>query len=494
MYDFETFLKEQDELIKLGQGQKVQLSLKKLLHKVQIPREFRWRIAYIARRVGMSYTSLRILHSVLRPEKPLREPASDKERLQYAAALISIGVTFEAKKLLEENDAHAEPETLLYKAFSCFTHWDYQSSLPYLEKFISSPHISDYQKLMGKINLASALVSTNQFQSAQALSQEIFIETKEKNLVLLNAYSLEIRSEAELWLGDYKKSFQSLKEAESALEKTGVIGSLWVKKWQAVCWLFENKKEAGLGLLDSTKKLALQQGDWETVRDCDLFTSLFNKDNELYYSIYFGTPFKGYRKRIRDIFHANGIYFPIPPSYELTLKAGDKKIILDPRQLPKNIFLKPGQLEHKLLILLTEDLYKPVRIAQLHEGLYKNQYFNPVTSPRKIHELVRRSRRPLEKLGLQIESHKSGYKLLAQKPLALKMKLELPDDLSREDILLNQFLNQLSNPTFQRKDLEKILQISPRTAQRIISWALDKQKIFFQGKGKGITYQFKKSA
>lgn len=505
MSDYEIFLKEQDLLIRAGHGHQVRLNLKKLLHKKKAPRQYRGQIAQLARRVGLYYTTLRILHSIVRPIKKSDVPATDTEKLQYAAALIAVGATSEAQSWLLQINEAIEPQVLLYQAINCFTTWSYEQALPYLEKYINTK-IDDYQKLMGQINLASALVATRNFEKALQLCKVIGDETKTKKMVLLNAYSLEIRSEAELWLGQHKNCEATLARAEKALAKSGVKAAIWLKKWKAISLLFNHKLKKGFQLLAETRKQAFTDSDWETLRECDLFQSLFSKDENLFCQVYFGTPFLSYRERIQDIFADQNIFYTVPDNYLLKLKTHSinnehtptgktdtdtHAFEIDPTAMNSQSVLKPGQLEHRLLCTLTEDFYRPYRLAHLHECLYPQQYFNPITSPRKIHELVRRARAPLNDLGLTIESHKSGYKLTATKNILLKVHAKNSPPVAREHYLWREFKSKINKVMFKRHDLENVLGLSTRSAQRIINWAINENLITSEGHGKAISYSMK---
>jgi len=53
-------------------------------------------------------------------------------------------------------DSKKVKQSLLYRAFALFAHWDYAKAVEPLELFVKEKDISDYDRLVGKLNLGSA--------------------------------------------------------------------------------------------------------------------------------------------------------------------------------------------------------------------------------------------------------------------------------------------------------------------------------------------------
>ena len=83
---------------------------------------------------------------------------SDQELIEYAGSLIEVGCLQEAFGYLERVDTKKFPEALLIRSFGLFANWDYVHAIPLLEQYIDNSKISDYQKLVGKINLAASMI------------------------------------------------------------------------------------------------------------------------------------------------------------------------------------------------------------------------------------------------------------------------------------------------------------------------------------------------
>src|SRR5262249_52584108 len=96
------------------------------------PREYRVKLAVLARRAGKPNLALRILAPIVRPERKLLFVPTDLEKAEYAATLSRIGAVDEALSLLNSLDGTKLPEVSAYKSLALVSHWRYAETIPLL--------------------------------------------------------------------------------------------------------------------------------------------------------------------------------------------------------------------------------------------------------------------------------------------------------------------------------------------------------------------------
>src|SRR5262249_5493625 len=149
------------------------------------------------------------------PKQPVR--ATEKERVEYAAALVRVGATMEAIELLRTCDAKQTPEVSLYLAYAHVTQWDYAASIPLLAKYL--PHAPDlYQAIVVKLNLAAALVHERHHDPAQHLLSELEAETRSERLESLYGNTLERLAELAIDRRRTAEAERYLDRAEKAVQ------------------------------------------------------------------------------------------------------------------------------------------------------------------------------------------------------------------------------------------------------------------------------------
>ena len=156
-----------NELIVSGHGAEARRLLRSLVEK-KVPRAERLSLATLARRSNLHGVALRPLNPVVRPTGKRRRSLTDKEKAEYAASLSYIGAAPEALAILRTVNADGVPESLLYQAFAHFSQWDYAAPIPLLRKYLQSSLITDYQRLIGKVNLLAASLRNGMAMSSDS--------------------------------------------------------------------------------------------------------------------------------------------------------------------------------------------------------------------------------------------------------------------------------------------------------------------------------------
>ena len=201
---------------------------------------------------------------------------------------------------------------------------------------------------------------------------------------------------------------------------------LYVMQWKAILSILKNPADAeAVSRLRAVRAEALQKQYWESVRDCDRFEATSQGNESLMQQVYFGTPFPSFRRRLLEDF-ARSTVLPSEYMWRLKSEAGTGPVfdfLVAEGDTPRQK-LRAGLLMHRLLIVLSKDFYKPVRVAVLHHELHPEEFYNPVTSPPRVYEVVRRLREwfARRKLPLDIEQKSGFYALVATAPVSIRLR------------------------------------------------------------------------
>lgn len=483
---FEILINDINDLVEKGKIRVVGQRLNGLRF-ASLPRKSRHRLARLARRAGLFPVSIRILNPIVRPPPKSPREATDEEKAEYAASLVKIGASSEALDILMRLDAKLTPEKLLYEAYALITQWNYLDSIPLLVDYINSEGIEEHQKIIGRINLAAAYVHERIRPQAIEALKALRVETKKLSYRQLYGSVLELSAQDAIFHRQWREARIYLDQAGQIFRQTGTLYEFYVSKWRAILEACRTKKS--FNPLKAIRERACQLKNWETVRDCDFYLALCGRDEDLFFHVYFGTLFESYQKRIlQDYSHP--VKLPDsymwkdslkPPTHILNLTTGD----LDNSKL----FLKPGQLLFRLANILCSDFYRPFRVAFLHSLLYPEEYFNPQTSPAKIHEAVKRFKKWLgkHKLPYEIVETSGAYQLRVGKGGAIRVSGKAMDS---QTILLSKLKSKWPGRAFSTKEACLVLKVSSRTASRIIKRAQKEGKLNKTGDSSSTRYRF----
>lgn len=405
----------------------------------------------------------------------------------YAAALLGVGATEEARSLLKTQQN--SPPALLSYALSFFSTWDYEKSIPILKKYLKI-QTDEYMLLVGRINLVAAYIGKGDYEIGQNLLlnlQKDIIKNPKASVLYGNTF--EIQSQIDIENKDYIKAQNSLDNAKEIFKDQLTRYSLYVNKWQAVAQLalqpdsllFQNQ------LLD-VKKQALTLRNWETLRDCDFQLARFTENDVLLQRNLVGTPFVGYHRRIKHLYglevNTAKPFFYNPESDQNLISTADLDLTSPPQELmsSKNCL--------NLLNLLTRDFYRPARIGVLHAALFPAEYFNPFTSPQRIRNTILRLNQINRELqtGLSVEVKHGDVFLRIERQVAIKLffKASLFD---KENEFLKFIKRYFKGKYFTARDVCAALKISLRQAQNILKTGIEKKTIERIAKGRSTIYR-----
>ncbi len=445
-------------------------------------------IANIARRINQPGLALRILGPYVRPTDLHQGAATAVEKIEYAEALRRVGAIDEAWLLLQEVDEDQNPQASIYKTFCLFNQWKYQEAIPVLNKYLARTDLEDYARCVGEINLAAALIQVGSLAEAEILLSRIRESSQKAGFILLYGNSLELSAQLLILRKDFDAALDILQLAAEPLKGSGKIFSLFVEKWTAIAESMKQNR-CTPSLLEVFAK-AKQAMHWESVRDCDLFIALLNRDQAGLQKVYFGTPFESFRQRI---LHFDGASFQMPKTYVWSSGASPSQLLnlatgrLEGR---KSGHLPTGQALHRFLILLCRDMYRPLSTFSAFGKLFPGEFMNAQTSANRIHQIVKRCREWImhENLDLRIEETDGGYQLFVGEKTGVILPCEImPLDSSEIEWLL--LKTQVGPHFFNIQQAQVAVSGSASKTLRLLRWALEQGRVQKVGKGPSTMYQ-----
>lgn len=491
---------ELERLIRTGNLDSARRLLRSIAWK-RVRGEDRLAYANLARRAEMVPLALRILSHVRPiPSDGIRRrpnPVSDAEKIEYAACLRSAGVTGEAERLLSEVDPGKYPEATFQLAICRITRWDYQAAVPLLRDSISRFMEGSYSRRVGQINLLEALIHEGRGEEARELIRELREAVDPKQNSLAHLQILELSAQLEILPGgNPEEAVRILGRAEQALgcaRQSRYL--LQVRKWMAIARsLRDGRVDPDLPRI---AKEANRLGQWETARDCEFYQARVSSDRALLIRLWFGTPHESYRRRILD---SLGPGARLPAWWDWA--GSGSKIHPGSRifELARGELLDgggafgPGQACHRLLILLSQDFYKPVPLLVLFSGLFPRESFHPDFSPNRVHQVLKRLRRWCveQRVPLAIEGVAGGYRLRFEGAIQIRVPaVRLP--LAQKDLELTRLLSLLGREEFEAREAVRASGHSRSKTHRLLQWAVREGRLEFEGWGAAARYRISRS-
>lgn len=488
----ERLIRQLDEWIRAGEGRKakeVMLGMKTFT----LPRSLQADMASLARRLNLDSLALQILNRIVRPAQPIHPQASQKEKLIYASILVKIGAYREAFQLFDEIDRHSYPEVLLFTSFANFRSWKYKSSEPLLQQYIRSPQITEYQRLIGQLNLAAVYVAIRDHERGTLLLKEIMEQARAQNNNLVYGNALELKAQQLIHSKSYAAALDVLKVARDYIGSAANIYEFFMRKWVAVAKLLQDSEQPqNIRDVQKIRREAIQWSHWETVRECDLHIAMAVAHRELAEKVYFATPYRAYRKLIKE-----NCNFNLRTSGQMSLQLDTRADlnsgpILDLRTAQsKPSLFKPGSQGHKLFGQLVYDIYRPLRQGDLFGNIFPNEYFDPFSSPQRLAKCIHRLRQSFREVNapLKVEWEKGFLHLQATAPWRILVRLDRRSK-TRVESQIEVVKSHWSHQSFTSRQAAQVLNVSPRQVVKILRAADQRGELTMTGRGKAIRYRF----
>lgn len=389
-----------DLLIREGQGRRARHELLKLnfsdLHRHHLATT-----ANLFRRVGLNSLGLKILNPIIRPPSSQKIPQPTQAELtEYGALLINLGVFHEGLSVLNSVDTNQSPSALLFKAFGLFNQWNYEDARPLLEAYIKNPTLNEYQRQIGVLNLMAVFVETWNFKLFDDGFKNLsdYLLKNDYKLLLGNLY--EIKAQRDFFDGNLNEAKKSLDKSAQFLTEVEALTLFLIKKWAYIFNLSDQTvtDEKTYSKLCSE---AILEGFSEGVRDLDFYRFTKAANPSALNSLYWGTPFAAYRKKIlrynkQTSFISERILWQPGKNHSLSCaeKNLNPSLIINPIQDSE---LQKSPLLMKLFYILSQDFYRKPKAPEIYSLLFPENYYNPISSPETIKQLVLRLRRLLVK-------------------------------------------------------------------------------------------------
>lgn len=463
---------------------------KKLLSAIDFPEKqgpYRCSFAALARRLHLPMEALRILNPVVRPTGRRKAVPTPNELVEYAANLIKIGGAKEASDILSSEDVSDLNAALLYSAFAKFAVWDYADAIPILERYVSREE-SPYQILVGNVNLSAAYVFEKDHRAEALLLQNVEQAAQNGHQLLL-ANSLMLSAQWQIDRGHWEKAEALLRRAEETISPSEGLDPFLIFKWKGILELYRsegNERSA----IDEARRLATSKKHYETLRSLDYHEAVVTKSRALVQKLYFGTPHPNFRRRLMA---DTGTSLELPAKYDWGSPGAEN--VLDVRSgsfEPTGVRLKPSQAFYRLLSILSSDLYRPIRMASLHAALYPGEFFNPHSSPGRLHQSLNRLRKWLShyRIGIHIVEANGFYSLAYPNGL---IRLSRPEEkVGGDAVLLEQIRSNLNLDSFTAKEIEETLGMSRSSSLRFLKRAYANGELRSTGKGKSCRYSLRR--
>lgn len=461
---------------------------------LKINREWAEKFADIAVRAHAPLFALKSLHRFIFPENTFSEPATISEKMTYARALYHLSAVDDAIEILSSLDAKLEPEVLFLRACAHIFNWNYDAAILDLKSYLNSNRITPYRRIVGQVNLVASLISIQDFTTANFLLDEIQNECRTHSYHLLLGNSYELRSQIEIFKGNYSEALVTLKIAESFLKTQGALYALYIKKWQAVAHCLQSPTPDNLAQLDLVKQKATELSHWSTLRECDLFQAIATHNELLLRKIIMGTASEMYRQRARKLFKTDVIF---RGHFDLKLLGPQTENYPEYRFNPHQkqagraaLYEKP--LLYKLFEALTTDFYQPSHISLLFKKVYPSEKFNPFTSPARVLQLLRRLDSWLleNKVPLKVRFKKSEFCLKALCHVSIHIQRGKKfSQCSAKNLQLEDLRNAIKEKSLSVDKIGKILNISDTSVRRLVAQGILTGEIKKLGSGRATLYQ-----
>lgn len=481
---------EFDQQIKNGNSNGVYLVCKKI-NSTEIPRSLVIDYAEVARRIGKPHLIIRWLRPIIRSEKILNLNPTYKEQSAYAQGLIRIGAFNEAESLIAQilklPECKSDPQIHFTQASLNINQWRYKSAIPHLKKHLSTPSVNSYSKIVSQLNLCSSLVGLGKHNTAwkEILKLEKKLKNTQYNLIKGNL--AEIKSQVLFFLGQYSEARLSLHLASQLLQRADERSLNYVEKWNLLIDLKQTKDNSTINIiLEKLLKLrekSVALGDWESVRDIEFQTALNKNDIPGILKVYWGSRFESYKKRILSTYLSE-YKVQLDPGVSFIFKFENINLQDEKKLLPfKNteiydlVKLAPTKSLKKLFYFLSVELYKPLQLTEISDYLYPNEYYNPITTPAKIHRLIANAREwlSIQKIPVEISIFKNGVKLKFIKSCNIIIHKNMNDRKLENQIEIKEELKNKEN--FSAHDFAVIYGIADRTARSYLQTLLKKKVI-----------------
>ncbi len=480
MIDFAKLIAECDDQIRSGHRQQVYVRFSKI-NTAKVPREWRLPLAKLCRRAGLYSRGLTLLSANVNPiYNPSGASVQANEVAEYGVLLLRAGAANEAAKLLVSVDTSKAPEALLYRSFLHFSRFEFTIAIALLERYLKEP-IDSYARHVGRANLGFALAGAGLGAEAKDCLEETL--NSDETSLRLKSHCHSIRAKVHLHERDFNAARNDLDAADRLKTSLSTHDRTDTLKWRA---FLESLETGSTEPVNRFREHAILVNDYDGIREADLYSLRVKFNNVLFKHLVFGSPFEEFRRQICLEFDQS----PDQKTYILGPKASRRFDLLTGKIDGENS-LAPGRKCHQLIDILLRDFYSPLRIAGLFSELFPTEHFDVASSPLRVRQLIRRTRRWLEseRIPVSIHEQRTYYSLRINGDFSFRV----PFLRHQVDFMSLHFesLVDAFKPSgeFTAKEARLRVGLSRTTIQRLVNWGLESGRLQRVGVGNHTFYR-----
>lgn len=449
-------LKMKQRIEELLAGYKLQeaIELLRSLEIEAIPLRLRSDFAQLARRAHLYKEAIKILQDKIYGVSQVET----KDILEYASSLRKLGMVHQCLELLKRAPSHKEK--LLHEAY-CYVHlWEYEKASYAFSGFLHQEGLTQRDVLVAKLNLIACFVYMGDGTAAMDLLHSIESHCRRDfHQFYLNC--LELRGQIYLQQGEYQHAMNVLTEASVLAGKEKGTTTLFIEKWKLIAQASIQNTANLPHDFAVFKKRVRAQGHWETLRDVDYHLAKLTGNDALANYVYFGTPFDSFKRRVAS----SGAHLQKVFTWS---QGSEIRHHLDPMDTRLEV-VPFGLIQHRLLLVLLSDFYRPWSIARIFDSLFPNEIYDVDSSPKRIYALIKKIQDSLTQLQwpYELQSTVHGYRLRLKDGGSLSIYERMNFD-SHEQILHYALLQKYRLPEFTPKILSQTLEVSAHKAYRWI--------------------------
>lgn len=427
---FKAEFSEIDSLIKTAQWRKAQKALVDLKRK-KLPREILVDFAALCRRANYPGLGISALHPIIYSNsKKLDATVTAAEKVEYAYCLIRVGANQEARHLLSDPLLQGSAEIVAILATLHVKDWNYPAAIPLFCRFLQVPEISEYSRRTGQLNLASCLLFEGKVSEAQALTNEVLASELFMGHAVFAGTALRLAGTVAFELGEYENAIALFEKAYDKFPEINLVDRFLTRKWMGITrYVLSDGDKPSKDQIQALYREAAAWKNWESIRDLDFYIACHRKDEKKLAHLFYGTPYRSYKKKIEERFTD----LTIPASYEWRLrKSQTPKTKTKPKGKPKKVAMvdwtqaksKPPEPIQCLLSILTSDFYRPFGLVELFEKLFQGEFYQSEKSEKSVYQLVLRAQKWLKKTKtpLTVEYNNDGVQLKEVSPCSILVK------------------------------------------------------------------------
>lgn len=483
-------LNEVEEFIETGKIQSAIKALSKITVQ-DVPEKSILRLNDLLLRTGRLKASLRLLSFHLKTSSVHLRP---KLQARYALSLMQIGAHHEGRRIFSKLNFSEVPEANLYFAMGLGLNWQFSEAIPYLEKYLQRPDLTEQQRVVGETNLAQALVATSQYERGQDLVSRLVPIARKENLFTILAQLFDLQAQIFFAHKHYDKCFAFLSNAKEIFGSEYSKHSLSIEIARCLCsYALDPRSEVAKAELARLRQRAVDLERSALVREIDFQCAIIEKNMGLYLRVYFGAPSASYRMRLKSYFGAdvsvpssyglNPTKHPAPPNHCIDAVEG--------RDLRSGAVLKKGQLSHRLLQILVSDFYMSFKHEALASHLMPQEHYDPDTTMKRVSKAITRLQQwfRVHNIPLEIRRGRTGFRLHFAEPY--EVRVGISDETQLAFTATSGIEKLLTVRSYSVRELSMALNIPLRSTHRRVQDLLDNARIVSQKIGREVKYRLR---